>query len=343
MNVPKISIIVPIYNVEKYIHRCLDSLLNQTLKDIEIILVDDGSPDSCPQICDAFATQDERVKVIHKKNEGLGFARNSGLTVAQGKFIAFVDSDDFVKYDMFEKLYNEANQQQLDVLFCNFLRFNSKHQSKEVREVNQDFFLTTKDDIFEFLLDMIGTVPECADDRKYSMSVWHGIYSNEIFKTFNISFPSERNMISEDVIFHINYLSKCNRIGYTKECYYYYCENEGSLSSSYKKDRLEKYTILHKEILNLLGVIYPLKKAHFVERVDRLFIGYIRFLIIFYDVSLEEIRRILRDEYLHTVIERYEYERMPLKYRLMTILMCKNKVLCMFTFNRILKIMRKIR
>lgn len=94
MNDIKVSIIVPIYNVEKYLCRCMDSLLNQTLKDIEIIMVDDGSPDNCPQMCDEYAKKDSRVKVIHKKNAGLGEARNSGLKIISGKFVAFVDSDD---------------------------------------------------------------------------------------------------------------------------------------------------------------------------------------------------------------------------------------------------------
>ena len=93
---PKVSIIVPVYNVEKYLDRCMESLLNQTLKDIEIILVDDGSPDNCPQICDEYAKKDSRVKVVHKVNAGLGYARNSGLDVASGEYVAFVDSDDYV-------------------------------------------------------------------------------------------------------------------------------------------------------------------------------------------------------------------------------------------------------
>ena len=97
----KVSIIVPVYNVEKYIDRCMKSLMNQTLHEIEIILVDDGSPDSCPQMCDEYAKQDTRVKVIHKENAGLGYARNSGLEIATGEYVAFVDSDDYVDTQMF--------------------------------------------------------------------------------------------------------------------------------------------------------------------------------------------------------------------------------------------------
>src|SRR5574344_1424030 len=108
MENPKVSIIVPIYNVEKYLDRCMESLLNQTLKDIEIIMVDDGSPDNCPKMCDEYAKRDKRVKVIHKKNGGLGYARNSGLDIATGEYVAFVDSDDYVDVNMYETLYNFA-------------------------------------------------------------------------------------------------------------------------------------------------------------------------------------------------------------------------------------------
>ena len=101
----KVSVIVPVYNVEKYLDRCLDSIINQTLNEIEIILVDDGSTDSSGEKCDEYKKKDLRIKVIHKKNKGLGYARNSGLEVATGKYIAFVDSDDYIDRRMFESLY----------------------------------------------------------------------------------------------------------------------------------------------------------------------------------------------------------------------------------------------
>ena len=112
----KVSIIVPVYKTEKYLKRCLDSLLNQTLEDIEIILVDDGSPDSAPALCDNAAKTDGRIKVIHKKNEGLGMARNTGIDAACGKYIGFVDSDDFVKTNMYEYLYNTAVRHNADLI-----------------------------------------------------------------------------------------------------------------------------------------------------------------------------------------------------------------------------------
>ena len=115
MGVDLITIIVPVYNVEKYIRECIDSLLNQTYKNLEIILVDDGSKDKSGEICENYANADSRVKVIHKENEGLGFARNTGLTVAQGKFVTFIDSDDWLENDALQLLYGALKKENADI------------------------------------------------------------------------------------------------------------------------------------------------------------------------------------------------------------------------------------
>ena len=128
---PKVSIIVPCYGVEKYLDRCVNSLIIQTLKDIEIILVDDKSPDNVPQMCDEWAKKDMRIKVVHKEcNEGLGYARNTGLEIATGEFIAFVDGDDYVDAKMYKELYNEAISSLSDVVYCGV--FNEKRNGKWV-------------------------------------------------------------------------------------------------------------------------------------------------------------------------------------------------------------------
>lgn len=111
---PLVSVIVPIYNVEKYIDRCLNSIINQKLEDIEIILVDDGSPDNCPQICENYRKKDDRIKVIHKENEGLGYARNSGIKIANGKYISFIDSDDYISEEFLYNLYTKAIEYDAD-------------------------------------------------------------------------------------------------------------------------------------------------------------------------------------------------------------------------------------
>ena len=115
---PELSIIVPIYKVEKYLEECIQSILGQTFTDFELILVDDGSPDACPQMCDAAAKKDSRVRVIHQKNGGLSAARNTGIEAARGNWLGFVDSDDFVAPDMYEKLYHAAVNAGADCAVC---------------------------------------------------------------------------------------------------------------------------------------------------------------------------------------------------------------------------------
>ena len=118
----KVSIIVPVYKVEKYLDRCMVSLLKQTLSDIEIILIDDGSPDNCPVLCNNYVQEDIRIRTIHKTNGGLSSARNAGLAVATGEYIGFVDSDDAVERDMYEKLYLRAKRENVDFVMCDYIR-----------------------------------------------------------------------------------------------------------------------------------------------------------------------------------------------------------------------------
>lgn len=118
--VPKISIIVPVYNVEKYLRRCIDSILAQTFTEFELILVDDGSPDGCPAICDEYAVQDDRIRVIHQTNSGVSVARNAGLDVVRGEWIGFVDSDDWIEPNMYEYLYSVAKKTNADAVVCGF-------------------------------------------------------------------------------------------------------------------------------------------------------------------------------------------------------------------------------
>jgi glycosyltransferase involved in cell wall biosynthesis len=337
---PKVSIIVPVYNVEKYLPRCVDSLLNQTLKEIEIILVDDGSPDSSPLMCDSFAIQDCRIKVIHKKNGGLGFARNSGIEMATGEFIAFVDSDDYVDLKMYETLYEQCKDLNLDTIFCGFNNVDKKQNIYPFSEVNSLKIFNSQKEVHGFLLDMIGAKPDNAKDRKYQMSVWHGIYSRNIIEKNVIRFCSEKEFISEDIIFHIDYLQKVNKIGLIPQPMYYYCDNvnSSSLSNSFRKDRFERYVILYKEICSRL----PVNEAS--NRAKRLLIGYTRSLIfqlynynLTFDEKVQIIKSICNDIiWVHIYIE-YRYERLPFYQRLIFYLVKKRKYYLLIFFSFIKK------
>lgn len=147
---PKISIIVPVYNVEKYLEKCVRSILAQTFTDFELILVDDGSPDSSGAMCDQFAKQDERVKVIHKENGGLSDARNAGIEIATGEYLGFIDSDDYIADDMYELLYTNIVKEDADLSICGIY---DVYEGKEPVEKQQQYIVLDKVAAMKMILE----------------------------------------------------------------------------------------------------------------------------------------------------------------------------------------------
>lgn len=319
----KVSIIVPVYNVEPYIHRCMKSLINQTLKDIEIILVDDESPDNCGKICEEYARKDKRIKVIHKKNQGLGLARNSGLKVATGEYVAFVDSDDYVALDMYEKMYLRAKSENADTCFCSY-NVEYCDGTKKVQNILTKKDIYIEDEVVNnILFEMLGVEPAPKMEKFFVFSVWRAIYSRDILSRNNITFCSEREFISEDIIFHLDYLPYSKKIVIEKDALYNYWQNNESLTKEYRKDRFNKNKILYFEILRKvkkLG-IYELVNS----RVDNSFIDSTRYCIMEevrysnengYSVALRNIKNICEDSTIQEVIERYPIARLPIKFKI---------------------------
>ena len=251
----KVSIIVPIYNVEKYLNRCMQSLLNQTLKEIEIIMVDDGSPDRCPQMCDEYATKDKRIKVIHKQNGGLGYARNSGMEIATGRYIAFIDSDDYVDVDMMEKLYDVASKRSLQAVFCGTVIIGENNEVVG-KHIEEDVYTECRSNekCRVLALESVATRNNYSVGTKHMISVWHSVYDLSFLRQNSITFCSERDFISEDMIFDIDFFSKANRIAFVPESYYYYCYNGTSLSRTFNLNLYDRCKRHYKELLRRLSV-----------------------------------------------------------------------------------------
>lgn len=338
MNSPKISIIVPVYNVEKYLDRCMQSLVNQTLKDIEIILVDDGSPDNCPQMCDEYAQKDNRIKVIHKQNAGLGYARNSGLEIATGKYVAFVDSDDYVDTSMYEALYKRAETINVDVVYCGFNTEVSKNKWRESKEVNKDQ-LWEGNNVKEFMYNMIASGKGVRQERLYQMSVWHAIYKRDIIVKNDILFPSERDVVSEDIPFQVDFLKKTNKILYLNNHFYYYCLNETSLSSTFKKEKFYGYNKLRECLLSKIN------ETEYRQRVNRLYIGYCRSycfdLLSSNIVDKNKLFKLIFDDPIFKKV-RYEFSPsfLPIHTRIMYTLMSNKTLLFLLMY---IKLTRRFR
>ena len=336
---PHISIIVPIYNVENYLDRCMQSLLNQTLKDIEIILIDDGSTDNCPQICDNYAKLDSRIKVIHKKNGGLGYARNSGLEIATGKYIAFLDSDDYVSTNMYELLYEYATKRNNDIIFCGFRKEYKPKKYSKISECDK-YIEVAKEKIEPLILDFIASPPYSSKEYIHDMSVWHSIYRRDIIEKYKIRFVSERNYVSEDILFQIDVLSHCEQVAFIPHILYYYCYNKGSLT---KKFNISKFSST-KNLFYLL-----LEKTQYIDnsqlRVMRLFIGYVRFMIrqivslpINHDEKSMYIKSILYDDIWHTIKKRYHTRYLPLHQRIMLLLIYNKSIKYTYIYAQLMNI-----
>lgn len=242
-----ISIVVPVYNVEKYLRRCLDSLINQTYKNIEIILVNDGSTDNSLEICKEYAQNDSRIKIISKKNEGLGMARNTGIDNASGQYICFFDSDDFVEISAVEKLHNVIVKEQPQIVCFGFKNLNSNEDiiNTYIPDANKMNFYGD-DVINEFLPELISENPDTGRSWGLIMSACASIYSMKLIKDTGWRFVSERDIISEDVYSLLVLYKNVNKVSILKEALYFYCVNPSSLTHTYRKDRYEKIEYFYR-------------------------------------------------------------------------------------------------
>ena len=266
----KVSIIVPVYNVMDYLNRCIDSLINQTLSDIEIILVDDGSTDNSPQMCDNWSKLDQRIKVVHKKNAGLGFARNTGLGMSSGEYVAFVDSDDYVDYNAFEILYNTAKNSNADAVYSySFVRVKNGIVNYPKITQKEDLVFEGNDTIKQIILRMFGSRTQKNNIPNLGFSVCKTLYKRKCIDDYSLRFVSEREYISEDAIFQIDFLCHANKIVRKPICYYYYCYNSSSLTHKYQKGRFDRDVLYCKEVRRKM---YSISDNANVEQAFNLFL-----------------------------------------------------------------------
>lgn len=324
----KVSVIVPIYNVEKYLDKCINSLRNQTLNDIEIILVDDESPDNCPYICDKYAALDSRIKVIHKKNEGLGYARNSGLKISTGEYIVFVDSDDYIELDTLEKCYFIAKENDYDFVKYNLIRHEKKNN--KIFKINSPLETGIYDENrikSKILLPMIGILPNQEGDSYVNCSSCNFLYKSSIIKDNGILFVSEREYMSEDLIFNIQFLLNSKKAYVTDFYFYNYIANENSLTGVYRPERVEKEIFLNKQLSNLIANEIKLstnEKNEIESRLSRTFIDRIRICIkaeiVRNDINLKTKRKnilnICKNEDVKSIIENYPISKLTFKYKI---------------------------
>ena len=230
-----ISVIVPVYNVDKYLPKCIDSIINQTYKNLEIILIDDGSTDSSPKICDEYMNKDSRIIVIHKDNGGLSSARNKGIEVAKGNLICFIDSDDYLELNMLEELKNNMDKYDSDIACCNFYDIKNEVSSLRIKKDTNIEFVSSEKEKF------INIQNEYSPLTYYA---WNKLYKKEIFN--NIRFPEGR--LYEYTYILCDIFDKANRISFTLKPLYNYVYRSSSLGNSFNLKHFDKMGSFDKKI-----------------------------------------------------------------------------------------------
>ncbi len=233
-----ISVIVPVFNTEPYIHQCLDSILNQTYRDLEIILIDDGSSDKCGEICDEYGKRDNRIRVFHTTNNGVSAARNLGLHEAKGAYIGFVDSDDWIDLNMYKVLLESLEESGADISICGVYWNNKRGTSYNVH--NQKIYNGT-----ETLIALI--------DQKINSYVWNKLYSKEVFS--NVFFPIKKNY-EDAAIMHLVF-SHAKRVVVNSIPMYHYRRTIGSIVHVYTAKNLIDYADAH------------LSRYHFIKNKEK--------------------------------------------------------------------------
>lgn len=319
---PKVSVVVPVYRAEAYLTRCVESLRNQTLRDIEIILVDDGSPDGCPALCDKLAEEDSRIRVIHKRNEGAGPSRNAGIRVAAGDYIGFVDSDDFVLPDMYEKMWTAAARMDADFVLTGEINFARSKEGEEKHCFSSIEVFEGTEGRKKLLQGIAGAFPWEPEDSRYGFAIWNKLYRRTTILDHGVMFASERDVMSEDMLFLLDFVPMIQRAVGIPGAFYYYRDNQTSISKGYQPGKFALLKTLVTEMDKRLARALPTEDYQMF--LDRQFQAQARALlakeILHSDLSgtgRRELTGVLKkscgDKALSECLKRFPWRRLPAK------------------------------
>lgn len=269
-----ISFVVPVYNALKYLRRCVTSLQNQTYANIELVLVDDGSIDGSDELCDAIAQRDSRVVVVHQANQGVSVARNKGIEIAKGKYIAFVDADDWLDLNVCS-VFAEIEKNENYDLFCFSAIYCAENKTKKAFLFEKDVDVLSGRQREELHCKVMA--PKSPDyeyncNTRFAGSAWGRFYRTEVLKTKCLKFSS-KTIISEDVLFNILALDKFEKIGYTTKVFYHYWQSANSAQNRYRKNSMKYFEFLINEIQNWL--LTTKKNQLYRDCANTLFVHYL--------------------------------------------------------------------
>ena len=334
---PFFSLILPIYNVAPYLERCIGSILQQDFKDYEIILVDDGSSDESPQICDAYVEKYPNIRVIHKENGGLSSARNAGLEIAAGEYVWWIDSDDWIENEALSEVYRVICDNRPDIVKFNYNRVTSKQQPVLVMAEAGLHAGTEK--IAKLLHKALYST------GAYSLSAWGHIYSRDFLNRLNIRFVSERKICSEDYLFNLSVLPHASAVYVLPALLYNYELRQGSLSTRYKKNLFEQYEELYRllvETYQCTGIlnqhqhgisffyVWHLIRGTCMSEEYRIFQGHSL------DDGRRKVKKILRSNEFQEALSHCDIRILPRKQQVMLMAM-RLKLECFFHYLYVTK------
>ena len=250
----KISVIVPVYNVEKYLEKCIDSIINQEYKNIEIILVNDGSTDKSIDICKKYKNIDDRIVLIDKKNAGVSSSRNLGISLAKGDFIAFIDPDDWIEKDMLFNMYKKCNQGNFDMCICNYvIEYENFYKKIDMKVPFSKKIFNDKSDIMKYIIASLISSETLNQDEGFMMgSICRILVKSSIIKENNILFD-ENITYSEDLLFLLKILLNTERLCIDDKTYYHYFQRENSAVNSYRKTYYDDVMKVYNKINEILS------------------------------------------------------------------------------------------
>lgn len=306
----KVTVVVPVYNVENYLNRCINSIINQTLKEIEIILVDDGSTDKSGEICDEYLKKDNRIKVIHQKNLGLSAARNSGIKIAKSDYICFIDSDDYIETDMLAYLYKKALEYKSDIACCGFSNIYENGRKEKVTIPDGDMTFSTEEALDIHLLS--GYIDVVA---------WNKLYKTSLFK--EIKYPE--GMLYEDMLTTYRLIDTAKLISLHSDSKYFYCKRKNSIGGTDFSEKtlrllnacdqvleyvLEKYPHLENiKVSRIQWYMVVLNKMIISNKIDKKLVKRIKKMII------KDKKIILKNKYLNN-IRKYQILLLLINYKI---------------------------
>lgn len=315
---PKVSVIVPVYKTEKFLAKCVESILNQTYGDLELLLVDDGSPDRCPQICDEFATRDPRIRVIHKENGGVSSARNAGLDAAKGEYIAFVDSDDHIEPDMYEQMMMKAAEHNCDVVMCDCSKDFEKTVQLYTHKIRPGYY-SQQDLRYEYYPNLL-----MMPDVNYPPTISNCLllFRRKLLTKGEPLRYAQGIRFSEDLLFGAQLMRRAESFYYMQgRIYYHYMMNEQSATHVFAADKWKDYQQLHRRIV---AVFANDTEYDFHHQIDLclLFFTYNAISDIYTATQLSKMEKkrkilaILRDDVVKDMFVRIHIGKLPISFKL---------------------------